>query len=485
MCDQDVAPPALRTSRSRGLAALVAGAVLAWTGAAHATAYPCTSAGFASAIAAGGTATFSCSQATTLTVIEGTTIDTALDLDGGGLVTLAVASGKYGITTYAPASFKGVTFTGSTVGGRGTWINATADLTLDSVTFRDNPANVGSTLVEARDWSGVPCLVTVKNSVFSGTAASHIFLERCAANVENTTFDGGRVAVWVDADAAATVRYATVVGNQGLFAANNGGTVSVSRSVLVSASGIEGATSGGYNIITGGTPLISLLSSDAFVTDAGLGALADNGGPTKTFAVTQASPAINFATDAGAPSYDQRGAGHPRVLQGRSDAGAYESNFQAIPVITAHPQGQTLFAGEALSLGVTAIGPVSKSYQWKKDGANINGATGATYTKTAVTGDAGSYTVVVTGPDGSVTSNAATVAVNGPPNITAQPQGATLFAGQALNLSVTASGVGLAYQWKQDGANIDGATSASYTKGSVAAADAGSYTVVVTNGAGS
>ena len=58
-----------------------------------------------------------------------------------------------------------------------------------------------------------------------------------------------------------------------------------------------------------------------------LGPLANNGGPTKTHALLAGSPAI----DAGDPNfnamnlpYDQRGAGFPRVRNGRLDIGAYE-----------------------------------------------------------------------------------------------------------------------------------------------------------------
>ncbi|MBR5977680.1 MAG: immunoglobulin domain-containing protein, partial [Verrucomicrobia bacterium] len=43
----------------------------------------------------------------------------------------------------------------------------------------------------------------------------------------------------------------------------------------------------------------------------------------------------------------------------------------------------------------------------------------------------------------------------------------------------------LAYQWKKDGVNIVGATSASYTIDSAKKTDAGNYTVTVSNSAGS
>ncbi|ENO3005240.1 immunoglobulin domain-containing protein [Escherichia coli] len=83
----------------------------------------------------------------------------------------------------------------------------------------------------------------------------------------------------------------------------------------------------------------------------------------------------------------------------------------ALPVITQQPTNQEITEGETLTLNVVATG--ATGYQWKKGEEDILDATAATYTKEgATTADAGSYTCVVTGAGGSVTSNAATVTVN-------------------------------------------------------------------------
>ena len=63
-------------------------------------------------------------------------------------------------------------------------------------------------------------------------------------------------------------------------------------------------------------------------TAALLGALASNGGPTQTMALLTGSPAIDTGPTT-VPTFtgnqfDQRGAGHPRVVNGRVDIGAYE-----------------------------------------------------------------------------------------------------------------------------------------------------------------
>lgn len=76
-------------------------------------------------------------------------------------------------------------------------------------------------------------------------------------------------------------------------------------------------------------------------------------------------------------------------------------------------------------------------------------------------------------------------AVAGPPGISVQPAGAGVAPGGSVTLSVDALGQDLSYQWEKDGGAIDGATESAYSIPRSAAGDAGRYTVVVTNGAGS
>jgi|GEM_PF-1345169 len=72
------------------------------------------------------------------------------------------------------------------------------------------------------------------------------------------------------------------------------------------------------------------------------------------------------------------------------------------------------------------------------------------------------------------------------PTITTPLTPQTVTTGGNVTLSVAAAGsVPLSYQWRKDNVNISGATSASLTLNSVTTSNAGSYTVVVTNSAGS
>ncbi len=71
------------------------------------------------------------------------------------------------------------------------------------------------------------------------------------------------------------------------------------------------------------------------------------------------------------------------------------------------------------------------------------------------------------------------------PSITTQPTGSTVVTGTKVTLTVAATGTApLTYQWSKDDEPISGATSASYVITKSTTSDSGSYTVVVTNGAG-
>jgi hypothetical protein len=84
--------------------------------------------------------------------------------------------------------------------------------------------------------------------------------------------------------------------------------------------------------------------------------------------------------------------------------------------ITAEPSPVVATAGSSASFSVTATGTGPLAYQWFKAGVALTGATNATLDLPAVTSaQAGSYTVRITGPQGSVTSSAARLTVNATP----------------------------------------------------------------------
>src|SRR3990167_10464207 len=156
------------------------------------------------------------------------------------------------------------------------------------------------------------------------------------------------------------------------------------------------------------------------------------------------------------------------------------------PIITTDPSSQTKCSGESVTFSVVATG-APLTYQWKKDGTTISGATSSSYTINSVSdSDGADYTVVVTNSCGSTTSAAATLTVNDSPTITTDPSSQTKCSGESVTFSVVATGTApLTYQWKKDGTTISGATSSSYTINPVSDSDGADYTVVVTNSCGS
>jgi hypothetical protein len=142
-----------------------------------------------------------------------------------------------------------------------------------------------------------------------------------------------------------------------------------------------------------------------------------------------------------------------------------------LPPASIVANGPTTFCSPgAVQLNATA--GVGVSYQWKKNGTNISGATSATYLAAA----SGSYTVTVSNSCGPSLSSPVNVTVNPLPGAAITPIGPTTFcSGGSVQLSAPA-GANKSYQWKKNGNNIPGAIQSSYT-----ATTSGSYKVIVTN----
>jgi hypothetical protein len=150
------------------------------------------------------------------------------------------------------------------------------------------------------------------------------------------------------------------------------------------------------------------------------------------------------------------------------------------PDITSQPQSQTVGVGSVATFSVVATGNPAPTYQWQRNGVDISGATMATYTMNAVAfADSGNYAVVVTNNVGSKTSLAATLSVSAvAPLISVQPQSQSVEFGMPATFSVTASSpLTLSYQWKKNGNDIAGATTASFTIPAVTFDDTAAYTV--------
>lgn len=97
-------------------------------------------------------------------------------------------------------------------------------------------------------------------------------------------------------------------------------------------------------------------------------------------------------------------------------------------------------AGQNATFNVSADGTLPFTYQWKKDGVNIAGATSVSYVLTNVTVQStGNYTVEVANPIGTALSNIAALTVINPPIFTVQPVATNVKLGNTLTLTSFAS----------------------------------------------
>jgi len=157
----------------------------------------------------------------------------------------------------------------------------------------------------------------------------------------------------------------------------------------------------------------------------------------------------------------------------------------AAPSITAQPANASVCSGSTAQFQVSATGG-GLSFQWRKNGVNIPGATNNVFTTPAtVPGDNGAlFSCRVSNNCNNVLSNNATLTVKVGPSISVQPQ-ATLFVivGAQAQFSVTATGSApLAFQWRRNGVNIPGATSSLFSLPAVALGDdAVQFSCVVSN----
>ena len=169
------------------------------------------------------------------------------------------------------------------------------------------------------------------------------------------------------------------------------------------------------------------------------------------------------------------------------------------PTITTQPVSVSVAAGKSASFKVAATG-AALGYQWYYRTSSTgewtdvkNGGKAATYTLTAAARHNGyQYRCKVTNAAGSVYSKTVKLTVITKPTITAQPKDLTVAAGEVAAFKITATGVGLKYQWYylKPGettwrvVSVNG-TSATYKLTAAARHNGYKYKCIISNDAGS
>jgi len=225
----------------------------------------------------------------------------------------------------------------------------------------------------------------------------------------------------------------------------------------------------------------SFLDGDG-VSHSGVGPATVAGIPTGSIVLTwQSLSGYQTAADA--------------TAQPLAPGGAVVFSGTYAPVVTfaAPLPGQRLYAGDTLLLRAGATGGLGQlHYRWSTETGKV--------AQTAVGGDSDTlelanmqpaqttnyYCTVTDSTLVPYKTNPASVEVRDHLQITKGPEGGSFVAGDSLTLSVETAGgyPALGYQWKKNGNNIDGATGSELTFNKLKGADAGNYSVEVsdTNG---
>ena len=161
------------------------------------------------------------------------------------------------------------------------------------------------------------------------------------------------------------------------------------------------------------------------------------------------------------------------------------------PVIDSGPEDRQVFVGETATFNVSASGTAPLRYQWFfNTNSPLAAATNSILSVTnAQLADAGAYSVLVSNNYGSVTSTVAQLTVQVPvaPSILSHPQDVTnALPGSTVAFSVVAGGSApLSYQWfYNDSTPLANANDSTLTLTNIQPGQAGNYSVLVSNVAG-
>ena len=405
----------------------------------------------------GGTATYTCtanySDGSTITVTPIWSISSGTSyasITSGGVLT-----GKTAGTATVKAAYEGMTAT------KNVTVNAAAVKPSITTQPKSQTVNEGSSVIFS--------------VVATGTAPLTYQWKKNGSNISGATSDSYAISSAKTSDAGS---YTVTVSNSAGSVTSSAATLTVNVVTLSSIS-----ISGDSSVNVGST---ATYTCKANYSD----------GTSKTVTpIWSISAGTSYASITSSGVLTGKEAGTATIQAKYTEGGVTKTVTMNVtvnavvvkPSITTQPKSQTVYEGSSVTFDVTATGTDPLSYQWKKDGSNISGATSASYTiSSAKTSDAGSYTVTVSNSAGSVTSSTATLTVTAKPAITVQPQDQTIKEGNAVTFSVIVTGAEpLSYQWYKNGFVLSGATEKQYTIASVAESDAGQYFVIVSNNAGS
>lgn len=274
-----------------------------------------------------------------VTIVDCTITGNSAGDDGGGLSLFP--------TDPAVLSITNTTIDSNDAGNNGGGLNVEAG---GAVTVNITNSTVSNNTAEASAgilFNDPDITATINNSTISANAA---------------LYGGG--GIYINSGSSLTINQSTISANSsadtspetgggGIALGDNTSVVTLSGSIVSgNSSGVAGAADFGlYSTLPSYTGSVSAFNSiigevDSRITVNGtnnvsstnpmLGALANNGGPTKTMALLTGSPAIDAGPNPVAEftgnQFDQRGPGYARIVGGLADIGAFELQPSSEPV---------------------------------------------------------------------------------------------------------------------------------------------------------
>ena len=225
-------------------------------------------------------------------------------------------------------------------------VMSTGPVTISDLTIKNGHAGSGGGI-----FNGGVGTLTIINSALSGNTADFGggVYNPVTVTIINSTFsdNASKIAGGVFNTGTLVITNSTITNNTSMFLA--GGVVNLNNFQIGNTILNEGPASAniynnssgvvmslGYNLSSDDAGGILTGPGDQIRTDPKLGPLRNNGGHTLTHALLPGSPAIDAGDPSFTPppSFDQRGSGFDRVVDGRIDKGSFEAQTGGTPTAT-------------------------------------------------------------------------------------------------------------------------------------------------------
>jgi alpha-tubulin suppressor-like RCC1 family protein len=154
------------------------------------------------------------------------------------------------------------------------------------------------------------------------------------------------------------------------------------------------------------------------------------------------------------------------------------------PIFSSQPTNTIIYQGRFAALSVRVQGTRPFSIQWFKDEEPVPDGTNSLLIFSEARGiDEGIYSVVASNSFGiGRSSNALVTIIDGPLNFIQSPASTNAFLHQDITFSAIVDGSGpVSYQWRRDGADIFGETNSQMIIANASLANAGSYSIFISN----